>query len=293
MSVKDYNVEPELNVSISGINIAEGCAPSGINDAIRQLMADVKEEQNARAARDSGQDAATAAAQKSADDAQTAADAAQSTADGKAPKAHASSATTYGIGTGSNYGHVKLSDSTSSTSAASAGIAASPKAVKDAYDKAAAAYLPVGSVIAFAGNPSSAPSGYLLCNGAAVSRTTYAALFDVIGTTYGTGNGSSTFNLPNLADRFIQGSGTAGTAKAAGLPEIYGVAGDGTSWNMFLNQEGAFYSTYVKEGDGGASYSSNGTRKNLLFAASKANAIYGNAGTVQPPAVTMRYYIKH
>ncbi|MBR6673437.1 MAG: tail fiber protein, partial [Mailhella sp.] len=187
MSVKDYNVEPELNVSISGINSAGGCAPSGINDAIRQLMADVKEEQNARAARDSGQDAATAAAQKSADDAQTAADAAQSTADGKAPKAHASTATTYGIGTSSNYGHVKLSDSTSSTSAASKGIAASPKAVKAAYDKAAAAYLPVGSVIAFAGNPSSAPSGYLLCNGAAVSRTTYAALFEAIGTAYGAG----------------------------------------------------------------------------------------------------------
>lgn len=53
-----------------------------------------------------------------------------------APKAHASSATTYGIGTSSNYGHVKLSDSTSSTSAASAGIAATPAAVKAAYDKA-------------------------------------------------------------------------------------------------------------------------------------------------------------
>lgn len=55
---------------------------------------------------------------------------------GKAPTSHASSATTYGIGTGSNYGHVKLSDSTSSTSAASAGIAASPAAVKAAYDLA-------------------------------------------------------------------------------------------------------------------------------------------------------------
>ena len=49
MSVKDYNKEAALNVSISGINIAEGCAPSGINDAIRQLMADVKEESEAQA----------------------------------------------------------------------------------------------------------------------------------------------------------------------------------------------------------------------------------------------------
>ena len=41
MSVSDYNVDPDLNTSISGINIAEGCAPSGINNAIRQLMADI------------------------------------------------------------------------------------------------------------------------------------------------------------------------------------------------------------------------------------------------------------
>ena len=55
---------------------------------------------------------------------------------GKAPTSHASTGTGYGIGTGSNYGHVKLSDATDSTSAASAGIAASPAAVKAAYDKA-------------------------------------------------------------------------------------------------------------------------------------------------------------
>lgn len=55
---------------------------------------------------------------------------------GAAPTAHATSATTYGAGTGSNYGHVKLSDSTSTTSGASAGVAATPTAVKAAYDLA-------------------------------------------------------------------------------------------------------------------------------------------------------------
>jgi microcystin-dependent protein len=54
----------------------------------------------------------------------------------------------------------------------------------------------------------SAPSGYLLCAGAAVSRTTYAALFAVIGTTFGVGDGSTTFNLPNYLDRFPIGAGT-------------------------------------------------------------------------------------
>ena len=57
-------------------------------------------------------------------------------ADTKAPVSHATSATTYGTGSGSNYGHVQLSDSTSSTSNTSAGIAATPKAVKDALDAA-------------------------------------------------------------------------------------------------------------------------------------------------------------
>lgn len=66
---------------------------------------------------------------------------------GAAPKAHASSATTYGIGTSSNYGHVKLSDSVNSTSAASAGVAASPKAVKSAYDLANAALPKAGGTV--------------------------------------------------------------------------------------------------------------------------------------------------
>jgi len=49
------------------------------------------------------------------------------------------------------------------------------------------------------------PTGYLECNGAAVSRTTYSALFAIIGTNYGTGNGSSTFNLPDLRGEFVRG----------------------------------------------------------------------------------------
>jgi microcystin-dependent protein len=50
-----------------------------------------------------------------------------------------------------------------------------------------------------------APTGWLICNGAAVSRTTYAALFAEIGTTHGAGNGTTTFNLPDLRGEFIRG----------------------------------------------------------------------------------------
>jgi hypothetical protein len=61
-----------------------------------------------------------------------------------------------------------------------------------------------------------APTGYLLCTGTAVSRSTYAALFAVIGTTFGVGDGSTTFNLPNYADRFPIGAGTAALAATGG-----------------------------------------------------------------------------
>lgn len=61
-----------------------------------------------------------------------------------------------------------------------------------------------------------APNGYLMCAGAAVSRTTYAALFAVIGVTFGAGDGSTTFNLPNYADRMPIGAGTIASLAATG-----------------------------------------------------------------------------
>ena len=63
--------------------------------------------------------------------------------------------------------------------------------------------VPAGAVLPFAQN--SAPDGWLKCNGAAVSRTTYATLFAAIGTTYGAGDGSTTFLLPDLRGEFVRG----------------------------------------------------------------------------------------
>ena len=62
---------------------------------------------------------------------------------------------------------------------------------------------PTGTIITFVKN--TAPAGYLKCNGSAISRTAYAALFAVIGTTFGTGDGSTTFNLPDLRGYFARG----------------------------------------------------------------------------------------
>ena len=59
---------------------------------------------------------------------------------------------------------------------------------------------------------SSAPTGWLACDGSAISRTTYSALFGIIGTTWGTGDGSSTFNVPDLRGAWLRGIGTAGVS---------------------------------------------------------------------------------
>lgn len=76
----------------------------------------------------------------------------------------------------------------------------------------AALLTPTGKVDYFAG--SSAPTGYLLCDGSAVSRTTYADLYAVIGDTYGSGDGSTTFNLPDIRGRVIAGKDNMGGSSA-------------------------------------------------------------------------------
>jgi microcystin-dependent protein len=77
--------------------------------------------------------------------------------------------------------------------------------------------LPVGMVVPYAG--SSAPTGYLLCYGQAVSRTTYASLFAVLGTTFGSGDGSTTFNVPDINGRVVAGADGMGGSSAGRLTD--------------------------------------------------------------------------
>ena len=74
--------------------------------------------------------------------------------------------------------------------------------------------MPSGMISTFANT--SAPSGWLSCDGSAVSRTTYASLFSAISTTYGSGDGSTTFTLPDLRGYFVRGYGTNGDGAASG-----------------------------------------------------------------------------
>ena len=87
---------------------------------------------------------------------------------------------------------------------------------------------PTGTIIDFGG--SSAPSGFLACDGSAVSRATYADLFAVIGVLWGIGDGSTTFNLPNLVDNITAGSGGALFSSGA-----VGTAGGATTYQLAAN----------------------------------------------------------
>jgi microcystin-dependent protein len=86
------------------------------------------------------------------------------------------------------------------------------------------AAISVGTVMAWPA--SDIPSGWLECNGFQVSRTTYSALYAVIGTMYGVGDGSTTFNLPDYTDRFLRGYSSSGTDGASRTDR-----GDGTTGN--------------------------------------------------------------
>lgn len=328
MAVSDYKTDPNENTTISGINIAEGCPPSGINNAIRQLMADVKADKTE-------QDTATAERVKTVNN--NAPD-----ANGNITPEHTGCLPlTGGTMTGSinseNIDQIKITNANVSIgdTSRSSPLYNKPITVLDKNGKRGGAvevswytdgsrsfgfsmrgredsgyifcgarewpngyvsfecndslvFLPSGAVFAFAAN--SAPAGCLLCNGAEVSRTTYAKLFEAIGTTYGKGNGSTTFNLPNLTDKFIQGSGTAGTVKSAGLPNITGTTSS-YDWVDNNAMSGAFKASSLYDQKYAGTYSSRSA--NNTFDASRCSSIYGKSTTVQPPALTMRYYIKY
>ncbi|WP_299949065.1 phage tail protein [uncultured Ruegeria sp.] len=148
MGIGDYDTTPGNNTDVNGINIAESCPAANINNAIRQVMADIASEVVGR------------------------------TLDGTIS------------GTWTFSGDPVFSGSPDLSGVGNAG-------------EILAALGLTGALMPFA--MSTAPTGWLECDGSAVSRTTYAALFTAIGTTYGTGDGSTTFNLPDYRGEFIRG----------------------------------------------------------------------------------------
>lgn len=150
--------------------------------------------------------------------------------------------------------------------------------------------LHIGCVIPFAGNTDKIPNGYLVADGASYKVADYPDLYAVIGNTYG--GDTENFNVPNLVDKFIQGSTTSGTEKEAGLPNITG----GWMPSVPVNYQNYVSGAVIAETKSSGLVSSSGTQAapgaGFKIDASKSSAVYGKSTTVQPPALTMVYIIK-
>ena len=151
--------------------------------------------------------------------------------------------------------------------------------------------VPVGTVEYFA--TATPPAGYLKADGAAVGRETYPDLFAAIGTAFGEGDGSTTFNLPDLIDRFAQGSDVPGQKLEAGLPNAIGKISSFFGFTP-VYKSGALSTT----GSAGVQFETIGVaggasaNKIINLDLSESNPIYGASSTVQPPALTLLPCIK-
>ena len=124
----------------------------------------------------------------------------------------------------------------------------------------------------------------LLCDGSTISEENYPELVAVLGGT----------QLPNLIDRFLQGSATAGTYKEAGLPDVSGqITGVGGGHSIIPTGSGAFSTAGKVESQKFEIRTdiNSGGYTTVTLKASKSNSIYGNSNTVQPPAYTAKIYI--
>lgn len=160
--------------------------------------------------------------------------------------------------------------------------------------------LPSGMLAPYAG--SSAPSGWLLCDGSAVSRTTYSALFTAISTTYGVGDGSTTFNLPDLRGRAVRGldnmGGTAANRITSGGSGITGttLGASGGAETVTLTTAQMPAHTHTVTGWSGSAGSTNHIPEQVTNISGSAYATSssgtGGAHNNTGPTIMLNYIIK-
>jgi microcystin-dependent protein len=254
--ISEFDSVPANNTDIDSINIAEGCAPSGINNAIRELMSQLKDQQTGAA--------------------------------------------------GDNFtvgGNLAVTGTSTFTGIPSAPTAS---AGTNTTQVATTAFVlananPTGSLIMW--TTGTAPTGWLLCAGAAVSRSTYAALFAVIGTTFGVGDGSTTFNLPNYTNRTPYGTtvgATGGSADAVVVSHTHtatSVVTDPTHNHTIgtrLSLTGNFQGFYAPNHGSGDDSTVTTSSVSTGITVATTNASTGSSGTNAnlPPYLGINFIIK-
>jgi hypothetical protein len=139
---------------------------------------------------------------------------------------------------------------------------------------------PVGVITPYGGT--SAPTGFLLCDGSAVSRTTYSSLFGVIGTTFGSGNGTTTFNVPDMRQRFPMGKAASGGTGAT-------LGGTGGAIDHTHTYSGAFSGGLEYSAGSGGEYSIGPPGYLYTFSA----AYSGTTGSSNPPFQVVNFIVKY
>lgn len=134
------------------------------------------------------------------------------------------------------------------------------------------------------------PTGWLICDGSAISRTTYANLFTAIGTTYGTGDGTTTFNIPDMRQRMPLGKAATGTGNALGLT---GGAIDHYHWQTVGSDGGAGYISNAGTSSSGRTKVITDNRSTFAITGSSSNsARYDGTESSNPPYLVLNFIIK-
>jgi microcystin-dependent protein len=139
--------------------------------------------------------------------------------------------------------------------------------------------LPIGAIFPFAG--SSAPTGYLMCDGSAVSRTTYSALFAILAETHGEGDGSTTFNLPDYRGRFLRGvdGGAARDGDAASRTAMATGGNTGDAVGTLQGEKTKLPTTPFTVSSGGAHTHAGTTNNPINGVKLSGSGVGGNGGS--------------
>ena len=150
------------------------------------------------------------------------------------------------------------------------------------------ASMPIGTILPYGG--STAPKGFLLCNGATINRTTYANLFKAIGTTYGAGDGSTTFKIPS-ASNIVTSVNTSVPIKGDG--KTIGLTNGSTNHGTIQTPDGIWTSSTAGYGGNVGTAVGGANHSDILIGLTTDSSKSGIVGTVARGSFTCKFIIKY